>query len=83
MRPKAVPVALTMLTPIATSLTDCEISVLISSAALNRRAHFRRDDRKASRHAGPRDLDARVQREQICLERNFVDHADDGADLLG
>ncbi len=51
--------------------------------ALRQRAHFRGDDREASAGvARARRLDPGVQREQIGLERDLVDHADDLADLL-
>ena len=50
---------------------------------LGERAHLGGDDRKAAAGiAGARGLDAGVQRQQIGLERDLVDHADDVADLL-
>ena len=51
--------------------------------ALRQRAHFRGDDGEAApRIARPRRLDAGVQGEQIGLESELVDDADDLADLL-
>ena len=50
--------------------------------ALRQGTHFAGHHREAAPGvAGPRCLDARVQREQVGLERNLVDHADDLADL--
>ena len=50
---------------------------------LRQRAHFGGDDGEAAaRLAGARRLDARVEREQIGLEGDLVDDADDLADLL-
>ena len=51
--------------------------------ALGERAHFGGDDREAAAGvAGARRLDAGVERQQIGLEGDLVDHADDLADLL-
>ena len=50
--------------------------------ALRERAHFLRDHREAaSRIAGARRLDAGVQREQVRLEGDLVDHDDHLADF--
>jgi hypothetical protein len=52
--------------------------------ALRQRPHLGRDHREAaSGIAGTRRLDTRVQREQIGLEGDLVDDADDLADLPG
>ena len=49
---------------------------------LRQRPHLRRHHRKtAPRIAGPRRLDPGVQRQQIGLERDVVDHPDDGGNL--
>ena len=50
--------------------------------ALGERAHFRGDDGKTpARLAGARGFDAGVQGEQIGLERDLIDHADNLVDL--
>jgi len=51
---------------------------------LGERAHFLCHDREAAAAiAGPCRLDTGVQRQEISLERDLVDRADDMADLLG
>ena len=86
-RSNATPVALTSSTPAPTSPVALEISSLISlrrvRRALRQRAHFRGDDGEAAAgFAGARRLDAGVERQQVGLERDLVDHADDRADLV-
>ena len=50
--------------------------------ALGERPHFRGDDREAAaRFARARGLDAGVERQQVGLEGDLVDDADDLADL--
>ncbi len=51
---------------------------------LGKRAHFLGNDRKAAAgFAGASGFDARVQRQQVGLEGDLVDRADDLADLFG
>ena len=52
--------------------------------ALGQRPHLGGHHREAAAGvAGPRRLDAGVQRQQVGLEGDLVDHADDLADLAG
>jgi hypothetical protein len=74
-------------TPVPTSALDEEIrpgDVLGGGArALRQRAHFRGHHGKAlAGIAGARRLHRRVQRQQIGLEGDVVDHPDDVGDLL-
>ncbi len=87
MSPSALPESSTSFEPSSTLTTLSLISDLISLAAVALRpasvAHFAGDDREAAALLpGPRRFDGRVQREQIGLERDLVDHADDVGDLL-
>jgi hypothetical protein len=72
--------------PDSTRSTLAPISALISFAAFALRcasAHLARDDREAAALiAGTRRFDGRVQREDVGLERDPVDHADDVGDLV-
>ena len=59
------------------------ISLAASAAALREVAHLAGDDREAAALlAGARRFDRGVQREDVGLERDAVDHADDVGDLL-
>ena len=83
----AVPVLPTNETPFFTCSPDVWISVLISLGSLSRALRqfpdFLRDDGKAlSCFSGAGRLDAGVQRQQVGLEGDLVDDADDAGDLL-
>ena len=72
--------------PASTRSTDAPISALISlrrvGRALRQAAHLGGDHREAAALlAGARRLDRRVQREDVGLERDAVDDADDVGDL--
>ncbi|MNL51374.1 hypothetical protein D3C87_1744680 [compost metagenome] len=55
-----------------------------AGATLGQLPHLLRDDGKATtRLARPRRLDAGVERQEVRLEGDLVDDADDRADLLG
>ena len=87
MRSSACPVSATIFTPPSTSAAELEISDLISLAACEDRcASARTSDattaKSAPRIARPRGFDAGVQREQVGLESDLLDDADDLADLV-
>jgi hypothetical protein len=68
--------------------TESPISVLdflgCCRRALRQAAHFRCDDREAAAlFTGTRGFHRGVQRQDVGLERDAVDHADDVDDLLG
>ena len=59
------------------------ISLAASARALRQAAHFAGDDREAAAlFAGARGFDRGVQRQDVGLERDAVDDADDVGDLL-
>src|ERR1700754_4255306 len=81
------PERVTSVAPDSIRPVDSPIRSLISfaarRAALRKRTHFARDHRKtAAVLTGTRRFDRSVERENIRLERNAFDHADDIADLV-
>ena len=87
MRPSALPVSPTRSTPCSTCLVEAEIKPLISLAASAERwASARTSEattaKPLARLARARSFDAGVQGQEVGLEGDLVDHADDLADLL-
>lgn len=83
---RASPVSRTSLTPLSTSELDPRMSSLISFAALAERwassltsCATTANPFPASR---PCHLDARVQRQEVRLKRDFIDNADDTRNLI-